>query len=445
MTRHSFISDRQAVSNMVSVVLLTGIVLVGLGTIGALGYSEISQSQNQFGTEGGTNQLETISNGIDDVTDTPKEVTRVSVNFGESSGGASVEENNGDVDVEKVEAPSLVGFENPAPTKCTTNYPDDPAWGDDNLDDRSIYDCSESIGVNSAVDTTIVGTSVVCQTRNPNDPTDDRCRVEGSTSASTSDPNGFGGRSGTVYVYDNNGNLMDTISVNLPNDGTVKSGWLDARPYYTAVFIARDSAADGLGDVGGSSVNVDGTTIAPVNTNSMEPGSKVIEGTVTSQLTGDLGAITYDTDGQIDEVAYQGGGIFQKQADGGSTVVSDPKFEIRRTNQMVGGSPRPDTLVLPFTIVSDKDGESTAISSSATIEDMGTRALYSDRYLAENDIIRVTITSEYAGGWRQYFRNRYGGLDSVNVAGSGNTAIIEFGDGEELYVHIRTSTVQING
>lgn len=72
-SQNNFTNNDKAVSNMVSVVLLTGIVLVGLGTIGVFGYSEISEQTQNIDTGTTTNDLERIDQYSDSLGTSPSE------------------------------------------------------------------------------------------------------------------------------------------------------------------------------------------------------------------------------------------------------------------------------------------------------------------------------------------------------------------------------------
>jgi hypothetical protein len=117
-----------------------------------------------------------------------------------------------------------------------------------------------------------------------------------------------------------------------------------------------------------------------------------------------MGAVVYENGDRT--IAYQGGGVWQRTADGGARMVSPPEFHYRS-----------QTLTLPVVQVV---GEGSAAGSArATVSTGGFRArpVYpnASRTFANGDPFRnplrngsvvVRIESEYAEAWGAYFEGR---------------------------------------
>lgn len=423
MTQPSFSSNQRAVSNMVSVLILTGVILVGLGSVTVFGYTQIGGQQAQLDTETATNQMQKLSQGIHDVTNTPKTNSQVIVNFGEQ-GAASVQESTGYIDVSTVDPPVITGYKKPDDA-CSA-----PVYGDDSLPNQPIYECPSGVANSETNVTTVITSSDVTQ------PGFAPIRhvsgtVDVGTSSGTVD-------TVTVYLYDSDGDYIDEHTETGGGTYFFNFNGVSYSDHYRIDVVARDSN----GDTNAQSVNepAPGET-APPSVN-LVPGAYAYSSPSETLIQGhELGAITYAGQGDTAEVAYQGGAIFTKSTTGTSGMSQTPNFELRQTNEEVDGEQRPDTLVVPITKVTASDN--TAISSTAYLTDEGTTEHYDDRYLSEGKVLRVEIISEYGDAWRQYFRDRFG--DTATVRGNGDVAIAEFGEGEELYVHYRTSTVNVDG
>lgn len=444
MIRHILHDDQRAVSNLVSVVILTGVVLVGLGTIGALGYTQLGETQSQFDTEDATNQIQKISNGIQDVTETPRQRTRVLVNFGEQ-GGASVQEDAGQVSVSHVQAPELVGYENPGP-EFECELPTGGIYGDDDLESgQPVYRCGDDsvISPDSNVSASIEdvelnypgGGGVGPPGGGAGPPEDSPNQIDVETLVETE-----GGTiaAAEVYLYsEDDDDIIDSETVSEGADDIRFAGGIPDADYYRIEVVARNTDGDANGESHSTDNGEEQTLV---------PGSPVIDADVTTLAEHDLGAITYAGSGQIDEVAYQSGGVFHKQGTS-SSVVERPNFELRRTNaQTNDGQQRPQTLVVPFTQLTA--GENTALSSAAYITeaDMSPQDHSTNhRYLEEEDVIEIEIESAYSEAWQRYLENEFGEAVAVRSGTDENTLVASFGNDEELYVNIRTSTVEVTG
>jgi hypothetical protein len=134
-----------------------------------------------------------------------------------------------------------------------------------------------------------------------------------------------------------------------------------------------------------------------------------------------LGEVVY-TNGD-DEIAYQGGGVWRKGAQGEARLVSPPEFHYR-------GS----TLTLPVIRVVGADDDSGSDGVTATRRTSGTD-IYPDhgrtyggtgsKYAnpAENGSMYVKVQSNYYEGWASYFEARTDG--EVKTYDSNETARVE--------------------
>ena len=107
-----------------------------------------------------------------------------------------------------------------------------------------------------------------------------------------------------------------------------------------------------------------------------------------------LGEVRFERGDTV--VAYQGGGVWRSDGSGGS-MVSPPEFNYRDR-----------TLTLPLVTVSG----STSLSRGATIEKAGPSERHFPNATAgqtnplEDDVVQVTIETEYHRGWKNYFESR---------------------------------------
>ncbi|WP_372479088.1 hypothetical protein ACAH01_10110 [Halomicrobium sp. HM KBTZ05] len=121
-----------------------------------------------------------------------------------------------------------------------------------------------------------------------------------------------------------------------------------------------------------------------------------------------LGSIAYENDGR--SVAYQGGGVWKTDGNGGSLMVSPPEFHYRDA-----------TLTLPLVTVSGEEsldgriavrpgGRSTQHFPNASADEQWVNPLDGGR-------VNVTVKSEYYRAWGQFFEERTDGdatLDHAN-------------------------------
>jgi len=105
-----------------------------------------------------------------------------------------------------------------------------------------------------------------------------------------------------------------------------------------------------------------------------------------------LGAIKFERGNTV--VAYQGGGVWRSDGEG-SGMISPPEFNYRD-----------QTLTLPLVTINGDQ----SLNNGATIEKDGasTEFFPSDKFSnpLENDVVQVTVESEFHHGWRNYFETR---------------------------------------
>lgn len=134
-----------------------------------------------------------------------------------------------------------------------------------------------------------------------------------------------------------------------------------------------------------------------------------------------LGAIIYEGDDA--EIAYQGGGVWRRDTDSGSVMVSPPEVHYRGI-----------TLTLPIIRVTEghgATGPSTAVirpisqarsvypNASATYDGTSTRYLNP----AANGSVVITVHSNYYRAWADYFRTRT--ETAVTVHHNNDTVVAE--------------------
>lgn len=115
-----------------------------------------------------------------------------------------------------------------------------------------------------------------------------------------------------------------------------------------------------------------------------------------------LGAVVYESsDGT--EIAYQAGGVWRRDTQGRSRLVSPPEFHYR-------ADPDP-TITFPVVLVRDEFSRSGSTSGELVASDSNRH--YPDRPNHYNPLqqgsVRITIESQYCEGWEQYFRERTDG------------------------------------
>jgi len=142
----------------------------------------------------------------------------------------------------------------------------------------------------------------------------------------------------------------------------------------------------------------------------VDPGAGRMRLTVHNQTTGDvrlevlnttLGAVVYEQGGTT--LAYEGGGVWKRAADGGVTMVSPPEVHYRS-----------DTLTLPLVTVTgggDVTG-STAIRQAGPIQSNYPNATLTNPVTSGE--VRLSVTSEFYRAWGRFFVTRTGGTVSYD-------------------------------
>lgn len=135
----------------------------------------------------------------------------------------------------------------------------------------------------------------------------------------------------------------------------------------------------------------------------------------------DLGSVVYEADGTT--IAYQGGGVWRKDAAGASRMISPPEFHYRD-----------ETLTLPVIDVTTAGTQRVAGAPRGVITDdsgTGTESVYPDTsgepnatydvtgepYAnpVQNGIVVIEVRSRYYEGWAEYFETRTEGNISVTA------------------------------
>jgi len=107
-----------------------------------------------------------------------------------------------------------------------------------------------------------------------------------------------------------------------------------------------------------------------------------------------VGSIRYDTDDGTTFV-YQSGAVFRGTGEG-VVVLSNPSFQYALDRD--GGNP---TLTLPIVTTVGPD---TIPNGAVRTRKVSTETPLNDDIIVENDLISVTVRSDYYRGWAQYFR-----------------------------------------
>lgn len=124
----------------------------------------------------------------------------------------------------------------------------------------------------------------------------------------------------------------------------------------------------------------------------------VVNDTGTEEIANEsLGAVVYETGAT--RTAYQGGGVWQRRADG-SRMISPPEYHYRD-----------QTLTFPIVRVTG-GGTTGAAAGSLTITKNGSEQLFptaSRRNPLSDGHVVVEVTSDYHRGWRGFFETRMDG------------------------------------
>ena len=150
------------------------------------------------------------------------------------------------------------------------------------------------------------------------------------------------------------------------------------------------------------------TSDSPDDDNSIDEGSSDDDHEIYNQE--DLGTVISKTEGTT--IAYQAGGVWRKDENGGSTMISPPEFHYR------GGT-------LTFPVIQVLGDSTTSGPSKATISEDATTSQYPDPSTSypdvdddsdsdggpydnpvENGSIKIEVQSEYYEAWAKYFRTR---------------------------------------
>lgn len=131
---------------------------------------------------------------------------------------------------------------------------------------------------------------------------------------------------------------------------------------------------------------------------------------------GTLGAVVYESEGTT--IAYQGGGVWRKDREGNSTMISPPEFHYRE-----------GTLTLPVIRTESQNSVTASGSASATVTRNGsfvqefpnTTEEYnktSQNYTnpSQQGSVNVTVKSQYYHAWAEYFQTRTDGNVTVDPA-----------------------------
>jgi len=156
-----------------------------------------------------------------------------------------------------------------------------------------------------------------------------------------------------------------------------------------------------------------------------------------------LGAVVYDGDDRT--IAYQGGGVWQREPGGGTRMVSPPEFHYRA-----------QTLTLP--IVQVKGEGAAGGSARATISkgDFRARSVYPNasdsfdnggpfRNPVENGSVIVRIESDYANAWGSYFEERTEGNVTYPADGVVAVELVSLAQVGEFDMPLEGGSVTIPG
>lgn len=156
-----------------------------------------------------------------------------------------------------------------------------------------------------------------------------------------------------------------------------------------------------------------------------------------------LGTVSYAIGSGSGEttIAYQGGGVWRKDADGGSRMVSPPEFHYRGA-----------TLTLPIIGIGNEDtagGAPTAVitrTADPTVvfpnQSRNYNATTTYKNPAQHGRVRITVESRFAGGWADFFRdrteasvNRNGDTVEATLKSTGHTGPFDMpGEGGSIFL-----------
>lgn len=158
------------------------------------------------------------------------------------------------------------------------------------------------------------------------------------------------------------------------------------------------------------------------------PDAGRINVTVTNRTSGnrifafeeDLGALVYEANDGT-EVAYQAGGVWRRDGNGGSTVVRSPQFHYRE-------NPDP-TITFPITLIRG-DYSATGDTDARLVAQRSTNH-YPDAPNHFNPLtsgsVMITIESRYCQGWESYFEEYTDGSAAEDCeAGTQDQLVLQF-------------------
>lgn len=122
-----------------------------------------------------------------------------------------------------------------------------------------------------------------------------------------------------------------------------------------------------------------------------------------------VGSVVYD--GGDRPIAYQAGGVWRGEG-ANATFVSSPEIEYRR-----------GTLVFPIAILT---GPTTLSGDEVTIRKQSTVSPLASPTLVANELVTIRITSDYYGGWADFFRS-WTNDAAVTVDHANETVVVELG------------------
>ena len=212
------------------------------------------------------------------------------------------------------------------------------------------------------------------------------------------------------------------------------------RAEHAMTLLDARTAVVGLGEGGTQTVDLGRTTDGDYATDADSGWLRITHTNYTTGRTetiynASLGSVTYRTGDTT--VAYQGGGVWRREA-GGTAMVSPPEFHYRGT-----------TLTLPVVRVRSTDAASGA-TTALVRRDGGLSRVYPTEVGADvdgvgapydvenpdgsirqydnpvrNGTVSVTVRSEYYRGWAEYFRTRTTGTVSVDDDARTVTVVLE--------------------
>jgi PKD repeat protein len=132
----------------------------------------------------------------------------------------------------------------------------------------------------------------------------------------------------------------------------------------------------------------------------------------------EVGSIVYERDGT--QYTYQAGAVWRGTGEG-ARLVSAPQFSYEFSDR--DGRARP---TLNFRIA-ELDGAERLESEPVSVEHKRTVAPFNNVSAVEDEVVTMSITSEFYAGWGSYFEQRYPQRTAVDYDHSSDTVTVEFG------------------